>query len=172
MEHSYEEPRWIGGSKDLEEIISKHNELVESATAASAALNSSFEDLSRETENARRGVEKLWEEWPANGASALTPIVDLISQLQGTSGDLVERISAARDQLWRRAAYFPGYRTPCDTLSQAYDLIAESNANMFRMERALSRSRASPEAWGNSEGSVVGGAAGSQGASLLPIPGQ
>ena len=145
VEHSYEEPRWIGSSKDLQEIVIKHGELAESATAASTALNASLEDLPRETEDARKAVEKLREEWPANGTYAVT-IIDLISQLQGTSGDLGERITAARDQLRGRAAYFPGYWIPCDTLSQAYDLIAEANANAFRMERALSRSRADPKA--------------------------
>lgn len=138
VEHSYAEPDGMGGWNDIDEIIKKHAELAASATVLSTSLNSSFESLSGETENARKAVEKLREEWPGNDAPALTSIVDMISELQGVSGNLVERIAAARDELRRRAAYFPAYRNPSDTLSQAYDLIAEANANTFRMTRALS----------------------------------
>jgi hypothetical protein len=146
VEHSYAEPDGMGGWNDIDEIINKHTELAASATVLSISLNSSFESSSGETENARKAVEKLREEWPGNDAPALTSIIDMISELQGVSGNLVERIAAARDELRRRAAYFPAYWNPSDTLSQAYDLIAEANANTFRMTRALSRSDSVQEA--------------------------
>jgi hypothetical protein len=146
VEHSYTGTDGMAEWNDIDEIISKHAELAASATASSVSLKTSFENLSSETENTRKAVEKLREEWPGQDAPALTSIMDMISELQGLSGNLAERTAAARDELRRRAAYYPDYRNPCDTLSQAYDLIAEANANTFRMARSLSRSRAGPEA--------------------------
>ena len=99
VEHSYAGTDGMAEWNDIDEIISKHAELAASATALSASLKTSFESLSGETENTRKAVEKLREEWPGQDAPALTSIMDMISELQGMSGNLAERTAAARDEL-------------------------------------------------------------------------
>jgi len=146
VEHSYAEPARIDTWQNLDDVIQRHNELAGSAAVSSAALNISLENVSRETEAATKIVEKLVDEWPSHDGLGLPPIMDIMPELQRLSGVLLERIEAARAELRKRAAYSPGYGKPRDALSQAGDLIAGANANMFRMRGALSRWRAVPEA--------------------------
>jgi len=146
VEHSYAETHGMTEWQDMEEIINKHAALAASATTLSISLKTSLESLSGETANTRKAVEKFREEWSGNDTPGLASIRGMVSELQSTSERLTEGITVARDELRRRAAYFPDYWNPCDLLSQAHDFVAEANANTFRMARALSRSRAAPEA--------------------------
>jgi phage repressor protein C with HTH and peptisase S24 domain len=139
VEHSYVKPAEMDNWREVDDKIRKHKELAESVTSPADSLASFFEEASRGAEKARKTVGELNEKWPAKNAAELTSIIDTISDLQAISGQLIERVVSAQEELEERAAYFVYYQKPRGTLSHAYDLIDEVNANTNRMKRVLSR---------------------------------
>jgi len=145
VEHSYAEPAKMAEWKSIDDKIKKHNELAESVTGPATSFKFSLEEAAREAENARKSVGKLGENWPLEHVAELTSIIDTISDLQGVSEQLLEKVATACGELEKRTFYSPAYQNPREVLSQAYDLIDATNAITIRMNRALSRPHATPE---------------------------
>jgi SOS-response transcriptional repressor LexA len=144
VEHSYAEPARMSEWKSIDDKIKKHKELAESAMTPATVLKSSLEEAAREAEHARKSVGKLGENWPAEHTAELTSIIDTISDLQGVSEQLLEKVATSCAELERRTFYSRAYQSPRELLSQAYELVDATNAITIRMKRTLSRPYAAP----------------------------
>jgi SOS-response transcriptional repressor LexA len=106
---------------DVQEPI--HEQLAASLTDPAAQLESCLELLVPAFEAAEAGVWPFTAPKFARLAAWVVPVAQSVAKLEGESGQLLDRVTRARDDLHVYAGIYPGYQTPYMALKRAHTNI-------------------------------------------------
>ena len=123
-----------------------HRQLAASMTGPAEDLESRSEQAAQIITEARDRVRQLRQSGFTQLPGRLAPMIETVSELEGISGELRDRITWSLDDLEARKRECDGYNIPCAILSRAADHIENASSDVTSMEKGLGRLQAVPAA--------------------------